>query len=171
MQIVLVISHLIVSTGLRFQTLPETQSPPTVLVALLSPITGYLSGTYSATIAKGLSVASRFEFNLYSYESVTTLGAEWAIPRSHPDEDEYFDENLQEMVKPHPEEGTISLLNQGAASLAIQDVRHTNQNTTTKSSTPIPLSASAAINENDPIQGYLKARMTTEKVCLISFTQ
>ncbi|TIB95624.1 hypothetical protein E3Q18_03614 [Wallemia mellicola] len=158
-----------VSTGLRFQTLPETQSPPTVLVALLSPITGYLSGTYSATIAKGLSVASRFEFNLYSYESVTTLGAEWAIPRSRPDEDEYFDENLQEMVKPHPEEGTISLLNQGAASLAIQDVRHTNQNTTTKSSTPIPLSASAAINENDPIQGYLKARMTTEKSITLQY--
>lgn len=116
-------------------------------------------------------MASRFEFNLYSYESVTTLGAEWAIPRSHLDDDEYFDENLQEMVKPHPEEGAISLLNQGAASLAMQDVTHMKQNSTTKSSTPIPLSASTAINENDPIQGYLKARITTEKVGQISFTE
>lgn len=119
----------IVSTGLRFQTLPDTHSPPTVLVALLSPITGYLSGTYSATVARGLSLASRFEFNLFSYESVTTLGAEWAIHRGEQEEEgKYWDENLQELVN------------------------------------PIPLSASTAIDEKDPIQGYLKARVTTEKV-------
>ncbi|TIA88488.1 hypothetical protein E3P81_03462 [Wallemia ichthyophaga] len=136
-----------VSTGLRFQTLPDTHSPPTVLVALLSPITGYLSGTYAATVARGLSLASRFEFNLFSYESVTTLGAEWAIHRSEEgereqernDDDTYWDENSQELkLKPN----------------AVNS---------------IPLSASTAIDEKDPIQGYVKARITTEKSVALQY--
>lgn len=93
-------------------------------------------------MARGLSLASRFEFNLFSYESVTTLGAEWAIHRSEEgereqernDDDIYWDENSQELkLKPN----------------AVNS---------------IPLSASTAIDEKDPIQGYVKARITTEKV-------
>ncbi|KAG8901478.1 Mitochondrial distribution and morphology protein 10 [Tulasnella sp. 403] len=81
-----------VSTGLRFTTLqdpkpspstsdsstPTTISqPPTTITAIYNPIMGHISTAYTARVSRNLSVCSRFDFNVYSYESEWTMGAEW----------------------------------------------------------------------------------------------
>ena len=38
---------------------------------------GHISGAYAARVSRDLSLASRFDFNVYSYESEWSLGAEW----------------------------------------------------------------------------------------------
>ena len=41
-----------------------------------------MSGAYTAQVSRDLSLSSRFDFNVYSYESEWTMGAEWWIRRS-----------------------------------------------------------------------------------------
>lgn len=113
----IVINCITVSTGIRFTTspdatplsfqLPSTGSslsglaapsapsqPPTTITALFNPLLGHMSGAYAARVHQDLSLCSRFDFNVYSYESEWTMGAEWWIrqnwaklaessPRSH----------------------------------------------------------------------------------------
>ena len=87
-----------VSTGIRFTTLPDAtppsfqvpassagpstprgppSQPPTTITALFNPMLGHISGAYAARVSRDLSLASRFDFNVYSYESEWSLGAEW----------------------------------------------------------------------------------------------
>lgn len=42
---------------------------------------GHLSGAYTARVSQDLSLASRFDFNVYSVESQWTVGAEWWLRR------------------------------------------------------------------------------------------
>lgn len=99
----------VVSTGFRFTTLPDAtppsfqlpassssplsqvskgppSQPPTTITALFNPMLGHMSGAYSARVSRDLSLCSRFDFNVYSYESEWTMGAEWWM-RSLPTED------------------------------------------------------------------------------------
>lgn len=90
-----------VSTGIRFTTLPDAtppsfqvpsssgtnpppfpSQPPTTITALFNPMLGHMSGSYAARISRDLSLASRFDFNVYSYESEWSVGAEWWTRRS-----------------------------------------------------------------------------------------
>lgn len=86
-----------VSGGLRFTTLPDATppsaqvpaspdnepascpppQPPTTITAIFNPIVGHISGAYAARVSRDLSLCSRFDFNVYSYESEWSLGAEW----------------------------------------------------------------------------------------------
>ncbi|EED84728.1 predicted protein [Postia placenta Mad-698-R] len=89
-----------VSTGIRFTTLPDAtppsfqlpsssptqpsllahgapSQPPTTITALFNPMLGHMSGAYSARVSRDLSMSSRFDFNVYSYESEWSIGAEW----------------------------------------------------------------------------------------------
>ncbi|CAK5275751.1 unnamed protein product [Mycena citricolor] len=98
-----------VSTGFRFSTLPESSPPsfqapgpsssplttitrgpptqaPTTITALFNPMLGHISSAYSSRVSRDLSLASRFDFNVYSYESEWTMGAEWWM-RSRADAD------------------------------------------------------------------------------------
>lgn len=43
---------------------------------------GHLSTAYAARVSRDLALCSRFDFNMYSYESEWTMGAEWWIRRS-----------------------------------------------------------------------------------------
>ncbi len=43
---------------------------------------GHMSGAYAARVSRDLSLASRFDFNMYSYESEWTMGAEWWLRRA-----------------------------------------------------------------------------------------
>ncbi|KDQ64687.1 hypothetical protein JAAARDRAFT_117525 [Jaapia argillacea MUCL 33604] len=90
-----------VSTGIRFTTLPDAtppsflppnssstpfirgppSQPPTTITALFNPMMGHISGAYAARVSRDLSLCSRFDFNVYSYESEWTMGAEWWIRR------------------------------------------------------------------------------------------
>ncbi|KAE9391618.1 mitochondrial distribution and morphology protein 10 [Gymnopus androsaceus JB14] len=90
-----------VSTGIRFSTIPDakppsaggsaliaTPQPPTTITALFNPMLGHLSGAYSARVSTDLALSSRFDFNVYSYESEWTMGAEYWLRRDHdPDGD------------------------------------------------------------------------------------
>ncbi|KAG6833764.1 Mitochondrial distribution and morphology protein 10 [Tephrocybe sp. NHM501043] len=92
------------SIGLRFSTLPDAtppsfqvpssssplsltsksppSQPPTTITALFNPILGHMSGAYSAQVSRDLCLSSRFDFNVYSFESEWTMGAEWWMRRS-----------------------------------------------------------------------------------------
>ncbi|GAA5894343.1 hypothetical protein JCM5296_005144 [Sporobolomyces johnsonii] len=69
------------STGLRFSTVPESAGgppqPPTTITATLNPIMGQLSTAYAVQTGKDSSLASRFDFNMYSYDADLTVGGEW----------------------------------------------------------------------------------------------
>jgi len=43
---------------------------------------GHMSGAYTAQVSRDLSLGTRFDFNVYSYESEWTMGAEWWLRRS-----------------------------------------------------------------------------------------
>lgn len=95
-----------VSVGVRFTTLPdhalnrapvdETLSssstsvvppatlpsqPPTTITAIFSPITGHIQTSYVARVSQDLALCSRFLFNVNSYESEWSMGAEWWMRR------------------------------------------------------------------------------------------
>lgn len=76
------------SLGVRFATLPESSStsnsssrspaqPPTTITGLFNPMMGHVSAAYTARVSRNLSLCSRFDFNVYSYDSEWTMGAEW----------------------------------------------------------------------------------------------
>ncbi|KAH7100683.1 mitochondrial distribution and morphology protein 10 [Auriculariales sp. MPI-PUGE-AT-0066] len=84
------------STGIRFTTLPDAtppsfqlpsqqtqpylpSQPPTTLTAVFNPIVGHISTAYATRASEELSMCSRFDFNVYSYLSEWTVGAEWWI--------------------------------------------------------------------------------------------
>lgn len=90
----------VVSTGIRFTTLPDAtppsaqaitpsnsppapayRSPPTTITALFNPMLGYISGAYTAKVGRDLVLSSRFDFNVYSFESEWVMGAEWWLRR------------------------------------------------------------------------------------------
>jgi hypothetical protein len=48
---------------------------------------GHMSGAYSARVSRDLSLSSRFDFNVYSYESEWTMGAEWWMRSSLTEDD------------------------------------------------------------------------------------
>ncbi|BGP36484.1 Mitochondrial distribution and morphology protein 10 [Rhodotorula kratochvilovae] len=70
-----------VSTGVRFATVPESAGgppqPPTYITATLNPIMGQLSTAYAVQVGRDASLASRFDFNLYSYDADLAVGGEW----------------------------------------------------------------------------------------------
>jgi distribution and morphology protein 10 len=85
------------STGVRFTTLPEAAvdpllkpdnptppplQPPTTITATLNPMMGHLSTSYTAQMTRDIVACSRFDFNVYSYESELTLGAEYWLRSS-----------------------------------------------------------------------------------------
>ena len=100
----------LVSTGIRFTTLPDAtppsfqvptpsgvlptsspshlalprgfpSQPPTTITALFNPMLGHMSSAYTARVSKDLSLSSRFDFNVYSFDSEWTMGAEWWLRR------------------------------------------------------------------------------------------
>lgn len=94
-----------VSAGIRFTTLPDAtppsaevpsspngatppkgppSQPPTTITAMFNPMLGHMSGAYAARVSRDLSLCSRFDFNVYSYESEWSLGAEWWTRRRQP---------------------------------------------------------------------------------------
>ena len=65
-----------ISTGLRFATLPSYTGFPYTMTLTLNPLMGNLSSTYSVVASPLLALSSRFDFNVYSYESELQVGTE-----------------------------------------------------------------------------------------------
>lgn len=70
------------SAGLRFATLPAHPGFPYTMTLTVNPLMGGLSTTYSVRASSRLALSSRFDFNVYSYESGLRVGAElWRLKR------------------------------------------------------------------------------------------
>ncbi|KAL9043383.1 MAG: hypothetical protein Q9214_003427 [Letrouitia sp. 1 TL-2023] len=68
------------SIGLRFATLPAHSGFPYTMTLTLNPLMGSLSSTYSVRAGRSLSLSTRFDFNVYSYESEVLMGMElWRL--------------------------------------------------------------------------------------------
>ncbi|KAI4260630.1 MAG: hypothetical protein LQ352_000192 [Teloschistes flavicans] len=68
------------STGVRFATLPAHTGFPYTMTLTLNPLMGNLSSSYSVKAGEMLSLSSRFDFNVYSYESEVVMGMElWKV--------------------------------------------------------------------------------------------
>lgn len=74
------------STGLRFTTLPIHTGFPYTMALTINPLMGNLSSTYAVKAGSNLALCSRFDFNVYSYESEVVVGMElWH--RKQPEQD------------------------------------------------------------------------------------
>jgi distribution and morphology protein 10 len=70
------------SVGGRFATLPAHNGIPLTATLTLNPLMGNISATYAVKAGQRLSLCSRFDFNVYSYESGLILGLElWRMKR------------------------------------------------------------------------------------------
>ncbi|RDW94845.1 mitochondrial distribution and morphology protein 10 [Coleophoma crateriformis] len=71
-----------ISFGGRFATLPAHKGTPLTATLTLNPLMGNLSTTYAVKAGKNLSFCSKFDFNVYSYESDLILGCElWRMKK------------------------------------------------------------------------------------------
>ncbi|KAF8175367.1 mitochondrial distribution and morphology protein 10 [Pholiota molesta] len=55
--------------------------PPTTITALFNPMLGHISSAYTARVSPDLALSSRFDFNMYSFESEWAMGVEWWLRR------------------------------------------------------------------------------------------
>ncbi|EPE27077.1 hypothetical protein GLAREA_02991 [Glarea lozoyensis ATCC 20868] len=65
-----------VSFGGRFATLPAHNGTPLTATLTLNPLMGNISTTYAVKAGRNLALCSKFDFNVYSYESDLMLGCE-----------------------------------------------------------------------------------------------
>ncbi|KAI8367246.1 hypothetical protein BD560DRAFT_447643 [Blakeslea trispora] len=86
------------STGIRYQTSPTSNTAPTSFTYTLSPIVGRMSTTYVSQISEQLVMCSRFDFSIYSYESDLDLGFEYRTKSKKPT-----------IVERKEEEGVVTL--------------------------------------------------------------
>ncbi|TPX67586.1 hypothetical protein SpCBS45565_g03719 [Spizellomyces sp. 'palustris'] len=71
------------SLGARYKNPSKHDAPAepkTVLTFLANPMMGHVSASYATTIRKNLTMATRYDFNVYSYEADLVLGVEYAPP-------------------------------------------------------------------------------------------
>ena len=81
------------STGVRFATLPAHTGFPYTMTLTLNPLMGNLSSSYSVRAGALLSLSSRFDFNVYSYESGVVMGMElWKLKDSEGSDGELLGE-------------------------------------------------------------------------------
>ncbi|KAI1859246.1 uncharacterized protein JN550_012166 [Neoarthrinium moseri] len=76
------------SVGMRFATLPTYTGTPLTATMTINPLMGNISWSYAVLAGKHCSLASRMDFNVYSYESDWTIGMElwrkkgsWTVSR------------------------------------------------------------------------------------------
>jgi distribution and morphology protein 10 len=71
-----------VSVGARFATLPAHRGSPLTATLTVNPLMGNISATYAVQAQRYCSLATRMDFNVYSYESDWKVGMElWSRRR------------------------------------------------------------------------------------------
>lgn len=79
-----------ISIGTRFATLPQHQGTPLSATLTLTPLMGNISASYAVVAGKHCSLATRFSFNAFSYESAWAVGMElWRNPVRWADADNH----------------------------------------------------------------------------------
>lgn len=86
-----------ISLGTRFATLSEHNGTPLSATLTLNPLMGNIAASYAVVAGKHCSLATRMEFNVFSYESAWAIGMElWRKPFARPiDEDGVFKRSFQ----------------------------------------------------------------------------
>ncbi|KAG8407962.1 Mitochondrial distribution and morphology protein 10, variant 2 [Metarhizium acridum] len=70
-----------VSFGTRFATLPAHNGTPLSATLTINPLMGNIAASYAVVAGKHCSLATRMEFNVFSYESAWAVGMElWRKP-------------------------------------------------------------------------------------------
>ncbi|KAH6689869.1 mitochondrial inheritance component MDM10 [Plectosphaerella plurivora] len=64
------------SVGARFATLPSHTGTPLTATMTLNPLMGSIRATYAVMAGRNCSLATRFDFDFYSYESAWAVGME-----------------------------------------------------------------------------------------------
>lgn len=64
------------SLGVRFATLPAHRGTPLTATFTLAPLMGNISSSFAVMARQSCSLATRFDFNVHSYESDWTIGME-----------------------------------------------------------------------------------------------
>ncbi|KAI0551070.1 hypothetical protein F4679DRAFT_178937 [Xylaria curta] len=64
------------SLGVRFATLPSHKGTPLTATMTVNPLMGTLSWTYAVMAGRNCSLATKMDFNVYSYESAWSVGME-----------------------------------------------------------------------------------------------
>lgn len=71
-----------ISVGARFATLPGHNGTPLTATMTINPLMGNISASYAVVAREYCSLATKFEFNVYSYESEWAVGMElWSKRR------------------------------------------------------------------------------------------
>ncbi|KAK0738273.1 hypothetical protein B0T18DRAFT_334224 [Schizothecium vesticola] len=65
------------SLGARFATLPTHRGTPLTATLTINPLMGNINASYAVLARDYCSLATRMEFNVYSYESEWAVGVEW----------------------------------------------------------------------------------------------
>lgn len=74
-----------ISVGTRFATLPAHKGTPLSATLTLNPLMGNISASYAVVAGQHCSLATRMEFNVFSYESAWAIGMElWRKPFTRP---------------------------------------------------------------------------------------
>ncbi|EKM80516.1 hypothetical protein AGABI1DRAFT_58388 [Agaricus bisporus var. burnettii JB137-S8] len=114
-----------VSTGVRYTTLPDATPPsaqlpsppssstspspiplttyqtPITATCLFNPMLGHVSAAYTAKTSRDLAFSTRFDFNVYSFESEWTMGAEYWLRRKPPLDEE--EQPTESPISYHPD--------------------------------------------------------------------
>ncbi|RDA89584.1 hypothetical protein CP533_3311 [Ophiocordyceps camponoti-saundersi (nom. inval.)] len=70
-----------ISIGSRFATLPSYRGTPLSATLTINPLMGNVSASYAVGAGENCSLATRMEFNVFSYESAWAVGMElWRKP-------------------------------------------------------------------------------------------
>ena len=70
-----------ISLGTRFATLPDHNGTPLSATLTLNPLMGNIAASYAVVAGPHCSLATRMEFNVFSYESAWAVGMElWRKP-------------------------------------------------------------------------------------------
>ncbi|EWC48537.1 mitochondrial distribution and morphology protein 10 [Drechslerella stenobrocha 248] len=65
-----------VSTGFRYTALPSNVGSPLTFTMTVNPLMGHFQASYAVKAGEGAVFCSRYDFNIYSYESDLVLGCE-----------------------------------------------------------------------------------------------
>ena len=116
------------STGFRFATLPQHDGFPYTMTLTVNPLMGNLTSTYAVRAGKFLTLCSKFDFNVYSYESGFQVGMElwrkkqksdelaWVVRKLHEPGKSGWGEPLLDDLRPEtivPQESPHASLNPG----------------------------------------------------------
>ncbi|CAM1509913.1 Fc.00g002480.m01.CDS01 [Cosmosporella sp. VM-42] len=87
-----------VSIGARFATLPSHKGTPLSATLTLNPLMGNITANYAVVAGKHCSLATRLDFNAFSYESAWAIGMElWRKPFKRPvfEDDKPIDDTIK----------------------------------------------------------------------------